>query len=175
MIEKYDVPPPETKRERAEREVDCAHEYALRIRTLTNGTVVYLNQCTVCGTTGQFLKHESLSPAAKQGATAFDPSLQATYWAGSLERKRLEREAKQGTHETDWWAWYNDYLRSAAWKKRKRLVMEREGGLCECCRINRAGNAHHLTYMHVGAEPLWDLVAVCPECHDFLHEGVMSW
>ncbi len=68
-----------------------------------------------------------------------------------------------------WWAWYDQYLQSPEWQARRRLVLRRAGGKCEGCRIRRAVQAHHLTYDRVGREMLFDLVAVCAECHNQIH------
>jgi len=64
---------------------------------------------------------------------------------------------------------YDEYLRSPEWHARRAAVLERAGGICECCRSYPAEHVHHLTYEHLGSEPLWDLRAVCSGCHGFLH------
>ena len=38
--------------------------------------------------------------------------------------------------------------------------------MCEGCGVRRAAQVHHLTYEHVGDELLFELVAVCGQCHD---------
>lgn len=65
---------------------------------------------------------------------------------------------------------YHGYLNSQAWFERRKLVMERAGGLCEGCRQRPATQVHHLTYEHVGCEMLWELVAVCRNCHERVHD-----
>jgi 5-methylcytosine-specific restriction endonuclease McrA len=37
-------------------------------------------------------------------------------------------------------------------------------------RLKRATQVHHTTYKHVGNEFLWELRAICDECHDRFHE-----
>jgi 5-methylcytosine-specific restriction endonuclease McrA len=49
------------------------------------------------------------------------------------------------------------------------LVLQRANGHCEGCGQRKAVQVHHLTYEHVGQEFLWELRAVCSECHDRLH------
>jgi len=73
---------------------------------------------------------------------------------------------------------YQAYLASREWAVRKRAVRERADGQCERCRFLQPETGtvyfkpmyavHHLTYAHIGNEPLEDLQAVCRECHDFL-------
>ena len=38
------------------------------------------------------------------------------------------------------------------------------------CRKKPATQVHHLTYKRVGREMLFDLVAVCADCHEVVHE-----
>lgn len=71
--------------------------------------------------------------------------------------------------DVDWWATYNAYLESEEWTTRRQHVLERAGGICEGCRDARATQVHHLTYKHVGRELLWELAAVCNDCHEALH------
>jgi hypothetical protein len=66
--------------------------------------------------------------------------------------------------------WYTEYLQTDAWKERRRLVLQRTGGLCEGCRQEPASEVHHLSYNHVGNEFLWELVAICRWCHARYHE-----
>jgi 5-methylcytosine-specific restriction endonuclease McrA len=68
-----------------------------------------------------------------------------------------------------WKRWYAAYQLSDAWRDRRRKVLERANHLCEACRERRATEVHHLHYMRVGYEPLFDLVAICRECHETLH------
>lgn len=67
-------------------------------------------------------------------------------------------------------ALHAEYLLTDGWKARRKLVMERAGWVCEGCRINRATQVHHLTYDNWGSEFLWELVAICGECHGRVHE-----
>lgn len=85
----------------------------------------------------------------------------------SRQREQSERERAQRSAE--WWANYNSYLRSAAWREKSEAVKRRSGGMCEGCGNNRATQVHHLTYKHVCEEFLWELRAVCDECHERVH------
>jgi len=62
---------------------------------------------------------------------------------------------------------YQRYLASREWAVRKRAVRERAQGCCERCLLLPLAATHHLTYEHVGAEPLEDLQGVCKPCHAF--------
>lgn len=64
---------------------------------------------------------------------------------------------------------YADYLRSEEWAARRTKVMQRAGGICEGCRDRPAEEVHHLTYEHVTQEFLFELVAMCGDCHARFH------
>lgn len=94
---------------------------------------------------------------------------QREQWARDRERweQRQQEIAREREEENrQFWEQYNAYLRSPVWQKKRTLVIQRAGGICEACRSAPAVQAHHLTYNHVFCEPLFDLVAVCIRCHD---------
>lgn len=84
-------------------------------------------------------------------------------------QQRLIDLARQWQHSDNWWAWYNDYLNSDAWRAKRRKVLDRCGGLCEGCRNAPVNQVHHLTYAHVGDELLYELVGLCVDCHERAH------
>jgi 5-methylcytosine-specific restriction endonuclease McrA len=64
---------------------------------------------------------------------------------------------------------YAEYLESDAWKALRAKVLKRASHICEGCGTAEAVQAHHLRYAHIGHEFLWELVAVCLECHERVH------
>jgi 5-methylcytosine-specific restriction endonuclease McrA len=72
---------------------------------------------------------------------------------------------------SDWWAWYNAYLRSAEWKMKREGVLLRSQGRCEKCDKRLPIQVHHLTYERVGNELPEDLAALCFDCHRPIHPG----
>lgn len=66
-------------------------------------------------------------------------------------------------------ALYAEYLKSTEWAARRDKVMARSGGVCEGCREQAATEVHHLTYEHVTQEFLFELVAICGDCHARFH------
>lgn len=78
------------------------------------------------------------------------------------EKARIEREAQ----DREWLAWYNQYLESEEWQQKRSMVLKRANWICEGCGKNRANQVHHLTYERVGHEMLFDLVAICKDCHE---------
>ncbi len=74
-------------------------------------------------------------------------------WQSELDRRRL----------------YAEYLASPAWRRKRQQVLDRDGGICQGCRKKAATEVHHLTYVRFGGEMLFDLVAVCDDCHYRIH------
>lgn len=74
------------------------------------------------------------------------------------------------SHSDAWWAKYEIYLRSREWREKRADVLERDNYRCQarlahiCAR--RATEVHHITYAHVGNEPMWELRSLCHECHE---------
>jgi 5-methylcytosine-specific restriction endonuclease McrA len=135
---------------------------------------MYRHQCADCGCgVGSFIKQKDVpaielvldwdDDAEKAG---WDRSQQA--WKDKYESERAARAAEQEKADREWWDWYTNYLSSPEWLKRRRAVILRDQGRCQACLEREATQAHHLNYKHVGNEPLFDLIAVCRECHERL-------
>ena len=86
------------------------------------------------------------------------------------EREAAQREAERIAEKARWENWYyNEYLPGPAWRELQRATFERDKHLCQGCRKAPAVLVHHLTYIRVGREMLFDLVALCRKCHDQIH------
>lgn len=85
----------------------------------------------------------------------------------ALRRERLATEAEQRREQ--WRQEHSEYLRGEEWRFKRSLVMKRANWICEGCGFNRATQVHHLTYDHHGNEFLWELAAVCDDCHNRVH------
>jgi hypothetical protein len=57
------------------------------------------------------------------------------------------------------------YLQSEEWKSKRLLVLERDKWICQSCKISKATEVHHLTYINLGNENLDDLISYCKKCH----------
>ena len=64
---------------------------------------------------------------------------------------------------------YERHLKTEKWKKIREKVFKRANNICEGCMDREPVVAHHLTYSNVGDELLFQLVALCQECHDKCH------
>ena len=66
--------------------------------------------------------------------------------------------------------YYNDYLKSDAWQRKRYVVLRRDNWRCVYCG-KRATEVHHKKYAkyNIGKEPIKWLVSVCRDCHESLH------
>jgi len=139
----------------------------LRKRTVRGNAVQYVWQCLGCG--------EAVGSAvAKAVVVELRGTLEvAPFDAGlAAEVRGLERlaaEQAEAIRKAAWFDWYNDYLTSDAWLAKRASVLKRAGGLCEGCGEAAADQVHHLSYENVGAEFLFQLVAICEPCHQRYH------
>ena len=78
-----------------------------------------------------------------------------------LQKRRSDEEARRQAYE--------EYMDSPQWAKLRDLVLKRASYVCECCLVNPAVQAHHLTYEHFMCERAWELRAVCLQCHERIH------
>lgn len=148
----------------------------LRRRVLGNGSVQIVYQCLTCG-------RSASNPLAKARVPnwlrlpAWDENRAAQY---DLERHAAHVKAKR-ENRAEFFKEHDEYLRSPEWSKRRGLVLDRAKGICEGCRETSATEVHHLTYENWKAEFLWELVAVCHDCHERFHiakakaKAAMEW
>lgn len=147
----------------------CSHsQKELRQKRNKGGALQYIDQCLRCGrSVGQFRKHSQVVDAP-----LWDYTLEDKY-SDSYKRERaaiIQKHVRiQRNRTVGFWKQYDEYLKSPDWIARREKVFERAKGLCEGCRAKKATQVHHLTYLHVYNEFLFELVAVCDECHERLH------
>ena len=66
--------------------------------------------------------------------------------------------------------YYNEYLKSDEWKRKRYVVLKRDNWTCQYCGA-KATEVHHLKYAYyqIGKEPIKWLVSVCRPCHKKQH------
>jgi hypothetical protein len=67
---------------------------------------------------------------------------------------------------------YEEYRKGAVWKRARDAVMQRDKFTCQGCGANPATEVHHKSYhayRHAKRELLFDLVALCRDCHKLCH------
>jgi 5-methylcytosine-specific restriction endonuclease McrA len=152
---------------RVEAEFSCEHRHStLRYRINRIGARSYVRQCSRCGDIVEVLNKHQLSPAIQAQALAFDEPKRADWYA----KRQARFDALRQEADHDWWRRYYAYLETPAWRAKRKKVLARARGICEGCGERQATQAHHVTYARVGQEMLFDLVAMCEDCHHAIHQ-----
>lgn len=136
----------------------------------SNGSEQIRRQCLHCGhVLGGARRRQSgdelLAEIDQSLADRYQAVRDAEYHAIQQRHAKLQHE-KQSSFFED----YSKYLQSDEWKAKRDKVIRRAKGICEGCGERSVYQVHHLTYAHKMNEFLFELVAVCRECHDRLHE-----
>lgn len=136
----------------------------LRRRRIAGGSFQYAEQCTTCGrmrstaVKASTIRHPDRLPA-------WDEEL-LTEYGKVLETARLDE--REGEHAV-WLIEHTAYLKTPEWRRLRAAAIARSRGLCEGCALRSPTQVHHLTYQHWKQEFLWELVAICDECHERAH------
>ena len=64
---------------------------------------------------------------------------------------------------------HRTHLRSEYWKNIRQLVLDRDKGICQSCKTEKAKDVHHLTYKNLGNETIDELISYCRACHEKAH------
>lgn len=83
-----------------------------------------------------------------------------------LNKELLEKRKKEFHKD------YSEYLKSPAWREMRKLVLQRDNNICQGCLVKEATQVHHLTYDNVYNELAFQLISVCDECHNKIHNDV---
>ena len=140
-----------------------------RKKVPSNGVITVRMQCMECGVHVSTLKKASFPTTELEAMALWDDTIAKQRWEN---RSRLYDQLRQKEEERAYGEWkraYEAYLRTPEWARRRDLVILRAQGNCEGCRSMPPVDVHHVTYAHAGEEFLFELVALCRQCHQRLH------
>lgn len=87
-----------------------------------------------------------------------------------VEQKTILLEALRKEYDPEEINYYQ-YIQTQAWEEMRQKVFRRDGFKCVICGDAKALNVHHITYENLGAEKVSDLVTLCRDCHEKIHDG----
>jgi 5-methylcytosine-specific restriction endonuclease McrA len=154
-----------------ESEFACEHSLsAVVVLIAKNNHPHFRRQCLNCGRRLGNIKHAELSQEEMKNAPRIDESLESNFWKrrsvrySELEKQMLHEENQEFDRE------YEAYRKTEKWQRLRGKVLARDKFICQGCgSANRAIDVHHLTYDRFKDEMLFDLIAVCRDCHTRLH------
>lgn len=154
----------------------CPHlTQELRNKVDRAGGARLWNQCLACGSpVGTRVSAKPYTWHQVHDMPLFDEDLRKSYLQAYFTRYEAHRVAEIERLKAECREAYQRYLQTPEWLAKRDLVLEREQRTCEGCRSAPATEAHHTTYAHIGEEFLFELVAVCRQCHDRFHESEFS-
>lgn len=167
----------------AQQRFDCTHKQtAIRTRDVAKGGKHYVPQCLRCGkaTSNPMKRADAIYQNDSQLPPPFDEPLRAA-WEDeqsqafkAIDETYFERTSALSSgefHADDLWqAQYELYLDTDKWKKKRALVLERDQQCCQGCMDAQGTEVHHLNYENMGDEFLFELVSLCHQCHEKIHE-----
>ncbi len=154
----------------------CPHvKQELRKKIDKSGQPRLWKQCLVCGSpVGTRVSAKPYNWHQVAEMPLFDEELRASYLRAYFARYDERRQGEIDRLKRECRDEYRRYLQTPEWQAKRDLVLQREQRVCEGCRVAEATEAHHTSYAHIGEEFLFELVAVCPSCHDRFHESEFS-
>lgn len=91
---------------------------------------------------------------------------------GKLTSEEIDRRVEEIAFRCK----YEGYMQSKRWKEKRRQKFAQVGYKCQRCGydadkspVEIPVDVHHLTYEHLGDEPLSDLIVLCRHCHQKEH------
>ena len=155
----------------SEEVAKCPHKNATICRRIyKNKSLAILKQCWDCGAPiEQPLKQETYSKEQIDEMPAWDTCFDATELGEKVMQWAKDRDNTLADERRRKQARYEAYRATPEWKKRRDAVILRAQGICEGCRERKAEDVHHTTYNNITTEFLFELVALCHQCHERLH------
>ncbi len=150
-------------------ETGCDHETCgIRRVPIKGGKHYICNQCLTCGERmGNWLPKKDF-PNVSEIAIAGEMTPNK-FWRVRWEKWEATKQGFLAKSDRVLSEEYTKYLGSSEWKALRQKVFQRSNGICEGCADRKATQVHHLTYKHIFNEFLWELAAICDECHDRVH------
>lgn len=62
------------------------------------------------------------------------------------------------------------YLKSKIWSKKRIKIKKRDNHQCQCCKNHKNLEVHHISYKDIPNENNKDLITLCCNCHQLLHD-----
>ena len=154
---------------------ECAHEnksYCWRV--LSNGQRRFGIQCLRCGS-WYAVSTKKLHPQILDApdydekiTNAWDEKIKEYYNFDGVRRQKEFEAKKESFREA-----LAEYYQSEEWIRKRglrhRLNEKLFNGLCEMCFGQSATTIHHMTYDRLYNEWIFDLAAICQDCHASLH------
>ena len=158
-----------------------------RIRRYQSGITHYVTQCATCGCSfGQPFPKKLLDSSIP--IEPFNEEFEKKYFDKAFKdlfilsdkQKKLQTIRKQLKADyfknvlnlpfDDFETAYQAYLNSSHWQAKRQVILKRDNYECQFCKASKATQVHHLNYDNLGNESDFELLSVCYNCHQIIHD-----
>lgn len=162
----------------------CDHSHTeARLRTYKSGSTAVVLQCILCGHhTGSSSKSkypnfsllpsfdERLKERCKIEISAWCRRRGDAWRSAHLEhRKKVQQLIQAGEIASKDNSRFGTYYSSSEWERARARILQRDDHECQAC--NRPAECvHHIVYDRLGAENDLDLISLCNNCHNLIHQ-----
>ena len=162
----------------ASKEFACDHKlWEKRFVTWKNsaGSQYFGFQCARCGVADRMNRADlkvdprTAAPKNQELADSWIDRRNRRFKQLRDQQQKREESAREAVNR-EWRHRYESHMNSPKWREIRSRVLERAAGLCEGCRMRKPVQVHHRSYDNLGNEFLWELAAVCLECHERFHQ-----
>lgn len=126
------------------------------------------HQCFNCGAMPGGALKQSLVPDLTKVPIHNQNLRDSSYDKSAKERSRfiewVNKNRLSNFHKE-----YGNYLLSERWRLLRIKILERDKHVCQGCLIAKATQVHHVTYDRLYDECCFDLISVCEDCHNKIH------
>lgn len=143
---------------------NCGTELTFVLATISNGQKRVRKQCFKCGLSdSKVYKHSMFKNI--YDLPLFNPYLREKFIQDKAEQRYIRNDigAKHYYHDI--------YLKSDEWKSKREKILKRDNYECVCCG-DSATQVHHINYNHVYQEKEKELLSVCKNCHESIHNNL---
>lgn len=144
-------------------EICSKHEPQFVKSIIEGGRTQLRKQCFICGEVEDRIFKFSECPNI-DNIPILNIALREQFYKRRAEYKQLDYAIEKEKRKQQ----YANYLKSYEWKRKHDFIMNKYGYRCVLC-FKPAVNIHHLTYDRVFLEDERDLIALCKNCHEFVH------
>lgn len=134
--------------------------------TMVNGHKRVRKQCLKCGNSdATTYKHSLFKDIFK--LPLYNKELRSNFIQIQADNRYIRRDVGAKHY-------YNDvYLKSNEWKQKRENILKRDEYTCQCCN-EPAQQVHHINYNNVYKEKEKQLISVCKDCHELIHnDGIV--
>ena len=156
-----------------EKYKECSeHEFHFALSTTRNGARRLVKQCLICGCkkSGSYklnsVKDISKIPDFDNLKYDLEMKKREDFYNQYYKDLKKAKDDKQ----TEWWQMYSNYLKTEKWKNKRNAILLRDKYICQGCLRPNANEVHHLTYDNVTDELAFQLISLCSDCHNRVHE-----